>query len=213
MALTNYTDLQSSIASWLHRSDLTAIIPDFITLAESRINRTLRVNPKMIDTPLTATIGSRYIALPAGFIEAEGLWLEYYAPRRKLPYVTPTELVVGTGNGNPSYWTIDGANIALDWAADIAYSFTLRNYQSFALSSGSPTNWLLTNHPDVYLYAALVESAPYIKDDARIELWKGLYSTAVVEVQDKESRTDSLSTLPMDGAMLKTSGASQIFTG
>ena len=41
MAITNYTDLQTSIANFLARSDLTAQIPDFIKLAEVRLSREL----------------------------------------------------------------------------------------------------------------------------------------------------------------------------
>ena len=35
MALTTYSELQAAVASWLHRDDLTAQIPDFIRLAEA----------------------------------------------------------------------------------------------------------------------------------------------------------------------------------
>ena len=41
-----------------------------------------------------------------------------------------------------------------------------RAYQK-ALAS----NWLLACAPDAYLYGALLESAPYIKDDERIAVW------------------------------------------
>ena len=39
MALGTFTELKDAIADWLDRSDLTARIPDFIALAEARINR------------------------------------------------------------------------------------------------------------------------------------------------------------------------------
>jgi len=37
MALTTYTELKSSLADWLNRSDLTSVIPDFISLAEAQM--------------------------------------------------------------------------------------------------------------------------------------------------------------------------------
>jgi len=40
-----------------------------------------------------------------------------------------------------------------------------------ALSVTNTTNWLLALAPDLYLYGALLESAPYIKEDARIQTW------------------------------------------
>ena len=42
MAITTYAELKSSIANWLNRDDLTAVIPDFIALAEAQIARDIR---------------------------------------------------------------------------------------------------------------------------------------------------------------------------
>ena len=63
MALVNYSDLKTNIAAWLNRTDLTTVIPDFITLAESSFNEEIR-NRKMIKRA-TATIDSQYSAVPA----------------------------------------------------------------------------------------------------------------------------------------------------
>ena len=41
------------------------------------------------------------------------------------------------------------------------------------VSATVPTSRFLTENPDIYLYAALLESAPYLKDDQRIPVWKG----------------------------------------
>jgi len=46
--ITTYAELQTSIATWLVRDDLTAIIPDFITLAESKFKRDIRVREQAI---------------------------------------------------------------------------------------------------------------------------------------------------------------------
>jgi hypothetical protein len=56
-----------------------------------------------------------------------------------------------------------------------------------ALSADGDTNWLLTNHPDVYLYGSLVHTAPYLKDDARIALWAGLLAQAMGEIEDEST--------------------------
>ena len=53
MALANYTDLKSTIASYLARSDLTAIIPNFIQLAEIRLRRDIRISEMLTNTALT----------------------------------------------------------------------------------------------------------------------------------------------------------------
>jgi hypothetical protein len=41
------------------------------------------------------------------------------------------------------------------------------------------TNWLLTEAPDVYLYGALVHTAPYLKDDARIAIWESFFAQGI----------------------------------
>ena len=213
MSLATYTDLQTSVANWLHRTDLTANIPDFITLAESRINRKLRAILPQVETDLTITPGTRFIKIPDDVVEIQSLWLTYYQPRRQLTYKNPTDLVLNISAGMPNYWTIDGANLAFDGICDQAYTFTVRTFQVFRLSTSAPTNWLLTTHPDVYLYAALIESAPFIRDNEQLAIWKGAYDIAIDEVQDKESRAMSLSTLQMDMGIRKNSNTGAIFAG
>ena len=74
MALVNYSDLKTSIADWLNRSDLTATIPDFITLAESGFNKEIR-NRKMIKRA-TATIDSQYSAVPSDWLQTVDFVIE-----------------------------------------------------------------------------------------------------------------------------------------
>jgi hypothetical protein len=57
-----------------------------------------------------------------------------------------------------------------------------------ALDAGNQTNWLLTKAPDVYLYGSLKHSAPWLEDDARIQVWESLYQQALTEVR----RTDEI---------------------
>ena len=55
MALTTYTELKTSLADWLYRSDLASVIPDFISLAESQVERQLRTRQMIV----RATAGLR----------------------------------------------------------------------------------------------------------------------------------------------------------
>jgi hypothetical protein len=112
----------------------------------------------------------------------------------------------------PRYWTIDGANIALDCIPDTAYSFTLRTYQALGLAAFG-TNWLMTNHPDVYLYAVLIEAAAYLRDMDMLMTWKAAYDLAIQDVQNKESRAESLSTLFVDQGMRTHTANGAIFAG
>lgn len=196
MSITTYSELKTAIADWSHRSDLTAKIPDFITLAESRINRVIQFNEQEIETSLTATVSSRYIDLPDGFIAPIELWNTYFSTRDRVQFVPvdviPVDLI---STGEPTYWTIDGANIAFDIECDVAYTFDFRYRSTSNLSDVVTTNWLLENHPDVYLYGSLIELAGYIRDMEQLAIWKQGYDIAMQEVLDKEHRTKAKATL------------------
>jgi hypothetical protein len=183
--ITNYTTLQSTIANWLHRSDLTAVIPDFIALAESRINRLLTARGTETDANLTATINSALIDLPTDFGSPVALWLETISPRQLLIFKTPVEIDYVAVQAQPNYWAIKGSQIQLDRLAASAYPLTLRYVQNLNIAS-TDTNYVLTNYPDIYLYGALLESAGYIRDDSRLVIWQSKFEQALTEAQSNE---------------------------
>lgn len=95
-------------------------------------------------------------------------------------------------SGKPRYWAIDGDNIDFDRKLDQAYPFRFRIKQRFALSDAATTNWLLTNHPDVYLAAVLVWGGFFIQDDAAASRWatvlgQGLKSVSSAIAQRKRA--------------------------
>lgn len=196
MSITTYALLQTAVADWLHRTDLTAKIPDFITLAESRINRQIRFNQQETETTLTATVDSRQITLPTGFIAPLGLWRTFYEGiRDELVFATPEQLPVTDQSSQPYYWTIDASNLAFECPADQAYTYVLRYRGTDNLSDTNTDNWILLNHPDLYLYASLIEAAAYIRDIDLMSVAKSGYDMAIQEVLDKEHRTKAGATL------------------
>lgn len=197
MALANYNDLKTAIASWLHRDDLTTQIPDFITLTESRLNRKLGLTPQETETTLTATIGVRTIAQPAGFVGPIALWMTYWLPRMELEFMLPEDIPVMSVNAVPRFWTIDALNVAFDCPADRALTFTLRYMTTLALATTS-TNSVMTNFPDLYLYGALIEASPYLGKDGRIATWKGLFDIALAEVRQSDNQNRSIAKLRTD---------------
>jgi len=59
---------------------------------------------------------------------------------------------------------------------DAAYPFELTYYaRPRLLDEESETNWITENWPQLLLYATLREIAPFMKDDARIGTWDGMY--------------------------------------
>lgn len=188
MAITNYTELQTTIGYWLNRGDLTARIPEFISLCEAKINRRIPFRTFEADNSLTGTIGSRTIALPAGFISPIALFIERDSGREELPKVS-ADMETSSANGEPTKWAIDGANVTFDCPCDAAYDFTLRALVSDNLSVSNTTNDMLTNNPDVYLYGSLLEARLYLNaNDDRLVRWGTLYERAMDEAEIVASR-------------------------
>lgn len=196
MALSTYSELQAAVASFLNRSDLTASIPDFIALAEADINSHFELRTIESDQLLSTTAGSRYVQLPNGFREQKNLWINYVNGRSDpLRFTLPELLITSTSPGTPVLWCIDGGTIAFDCPADAVYSLTLRMIGSSVLSDGNPTNLILANYPNVYLYGALKEAAPFLRDSEMMQTWEAKYADAIFKAKFKEGRDKSLTTL------------------
>ncbi len=60
------------------------------------------------------------------------------------------------------------------------YTMTMRYRAKVpALSGTNTTNWVLTTHPEIYLYASLMEAEPFLRNDARVQTWGGLFDRAI----------------------------------
>ena len=196
MALSTFTELKDAVADWLDRSDLTARIPDFITLAETRINRELRIRPMEVRSSMTTTAGSQYFNLPGGYIQMRNIQLNAN-PVTPLEYITPEmldRLYGSSTTGKPRAYTLIGDEIQLSPIPDSAYSLEMAFYEKFTpLGDGATggtvvSNWLTLNAPDVLLYGALLEAEPFIKNDERVPVWLNGYSNAIDKLQKADAR-------------------------
>lgn len=177
MAITTYSELKSTISDWLNRDDLTTVIPTFISLAEAHFNRTTR-HRKMV-TRSTATLDTPYFAVPSDWLENIRFILNT-DPIVPLVFVTPEQLVEDkqkySVTNQPMFFTMVGQQFEVLPEPSTSYECELLYYAKIpALSDSNTTNWLLTESPDIYLYGALVQSAPYLKEDERLQVWAGLY--------------------------------------
>jgi hypothetical protein len=179
MALTTYAELQTAIGNYLHRSDLTAVIPDFVSLAEAKFKRTLRL--RAMENIATGTISSS-VALPTGFIEMISITASRGSNTYPLTYIPPSQINSVASSAN--FYSIVGDNIYFVPTGS-GQTYTLTYYKSFDPLSSS-VNWLMTNAPDVYLYASLLEAAPYIKDDARVQTWAQLLVASVDQLKKSD---------------------------
>lgn len=207
MSLGSYNELLAEVANWLHRSNLTAKIPTFVKLAETTINRRLVSASREVEAPLATEVGSRFVALPADFGSPLALTSDYVEPRYQFTMKTPEQLPVNDEQtGIPRFWAIDGENIAFECVPDAIYPLQFRYLQSLNLSSVSQTNDTFARYPELYLFGALANAAPFVRDDKSIALWKNEFNTRLLEAAAEASRNRGMAPLQTDIPAMMTNG-------
>ncbi|MBV4459176.1 hypothetical protein KVG96_14545 [Pseudomonas sp. COR58] len=182
MSITTYAELQASVASWLNRSDLSAIIPDLITLAETQLNIDLNARSMEARTTLATVAGTETVTLPTDMLDMRRLQVvgTYNQP---LSYRSPDEIGIdyaANTSGQPVVFTVIGGQLELGPTPDAVYSLELIYKQRLpALSDTNTSNWLLASWPNAYLYASLLAAMPFLMNDARLATWGQLYQQAV----------------------------------
>jgi hypothetical protein len=183
MAIGTYAQLQSAVADWAARADLSPRMADYITMAEARFNRELRVRQMETEATVTMTAGTG--TLPTDFLAMKRVTYQG-DPVRELYYQTPAYLqdaFPDTTASDPVVYTLEG--LSLKVRPITSTSVKVLYWQKIpALSDSATTNWLLTAHPDLYLAATLAEVAqwePDIPDAAR-------YEARTVELIERVSR-------------------------
>lgn len=190
MAITTYSQLQTAVSNWLHRSDLTSYIPDFITLAETRIYREVRARD--METAFSDTIASGAVALPTSYIDLKHAyisrsptnWLE-----RKSNQWIYQNYPLRSSDGLPSFISREGSNFIFGPYPDSGYTVKGIYFKNLGAVSAS-AHALFTTNPDLYLFGALCEAEPYLLRDARVALWKAKYNEIRDQINDLSDEED-----------------------
>lgn len=182
MSFTNYSDLKTSIAGYLARSDLTSQIPDFIRLAELRLRRELRVRQMLKSVTTSTTGGDSTVELPTDFLEVRDMVITGN-PVQPISYMSPSAFsrnARSTDSGKPVDYTVLASEFQLAPIPDTAYTVKLLYYAApDFLSDSNTSNVFLANMPDALLYGSLVEAEPYLMNDARVQTWGSMFDRAV----------------------------------
>jgi hypothetical protein len=190
----DYDWLKSSIAGWLHRTDLDAAIPDFVMLAERRISGDLEARLSEGIAALTTTPGDASVNLPDDFAEMRVLSLPSYGP---LTYVSPAQLErpENARSHVPRYYTTVGSTLRLGPVPDGAYTLSLIYRGGIPALADNGTNWLIEQNADLYLSAAMCEALMYTRDVTELQKWEAKYATAISRLEYNE--WDSAGSLAM----------------
>lgn len=183
MSLSTYADLKAAVATWVNRSDLTSVIPDFVRLAESDLRNDVRVQAmEQLDT---GTLAGETLAHPSRFILARRLVVRDW-PRQFVTAERYQEL--SYARAEEDVFTSIGQSLYILGGVS-GDSYSLVYTQAFAaLSADGDTNWLLTNAPDVYLFGACKHAATYLASPTDEARFIALYTAAVARVNRQEQR-------------------------
>lgn len=193
MAITSYSNLQTSIADFLNRDDLSSTIPTFIDLAEAQMNRDIRHWEMENRVSGQQSQGDQYMQLPADWLETIRFHLTASGTQAvelaSLASIADKRSKAEDEVGRPRFYTHVRGEFELFPTPDEDTDFELLYYQRIpALSDANTTNWLLDYAPDIYLYGSLLHSAPYLQEDARVAVWAQMYSAAVAQLNSQSER-------------------------
>jgi hypothetical protein len=189
--VTSYSTLQTAVADWLAKSNLTTFIPSFIQNWEEKFYRQPKNFGSWMEQSLNSTIASSVIAVPTGYLNLKYTYVNG-SPSSRLDRVSLNQLYGtyprGGDTGLPVWIARDTTNFVFGPAPDSDYTIkgvywakpTL--LRSFA--SDAAAHWIIMNAPDLPLYGALIEAMPFLQNDKRLPVWQGFYDTALQNYRD-----------------------------
>ena len=184
--INSFGSLTAAVADWLARSDLTAVIPTFVQLAEIRIFDDpvdpLRV--RQMQTVVTGTPVGSVIALPDDYLQIQTLSVDYGGRQQTLdPLAAEGPATTATV---PLGYTVIGNEIHI--AGENAGDYSLTYFARPPALETAGTNWLILRAPNVYLFATLLEAAPYLKDQPSVPAWGAELQRALAGLRALDDR-------------------------
>lgn len=190
MSISTYSTLQDAIGNWLDHSLFSSRYPDFIQLFEATANRRLRTRNQETSTSLTPD-SSGQATLPTDYLAWRRVtWLG--SSRQELDYVEPSYFQAAfpsRPSDVPRFFTIEDSTLKV-MPLD-STSVQLEYYKQIPALASNSTNWLLTAHPDLYLFGSLVEAEMFGVNDERVPAWKARRDEIFEELIRLDNKTRS----------------------
>lgn len=191
MAVSTQAELCSEVLDWYPHANLTAAkVAELIVLAEAMINRDARTIEQ--ETKVTnVSISAEYVNVPTGFRQVKSFETTNGGRRYALKLL-PDELATDyyPDSGIPLYYSIVSGQFRFTPAPAATQTSVLVYYAvltALGVTAGN-TNWLLTNHPDIYLYCVLGHAAAYLKDPESAQGYFSIYGGLVESLNRSSGR-------------------------
>ena len=188
-----YSELKTNIANYLNRSDLTSEIDIFIDNTEAELNRRLRVADQV--KRATATADAQYLSLPTDWLEAINVEItsNNFSPLMQMSIESLDVYRKANNNvtGQPIYYALVDNTMELAPTPDSSYTLQLTYFSKIdALSDSNTTNFVLTSHPDIYLYGSLKHASVFLMEDERAPLFNAQFEKSLEELRLQQERAE-----------------------
>lgn len=199
LPIVDYTSLLAGAATVLNRSDISDYLPLCVGFATAKFNRLLRVRDMERRSVATVDATLEFVDLPDDLLDI--VRIRPVTPAASPPLDSYTydqfqQVIAGRPASAapptvPQFFARWGQQIMVGPApTGVSYELEVLYHGEIpTLSEAGPTNWMLTKNPDAYLWETLVATAPFLRDDERIEVWQGLAERVLGEVIAAHERT------------------------
>lgn len=189
MDVTNYGELKTALAGYIHRTDLEDMIETFIRMAQVRISRDLDDNALETSGTVSVTAGTKTASIPTGLIQTYHIQVS----SGSTAYMLRQDTLLGVENRNasevsgvPTHYARNGNQFIFAPTPDADGSYPIYYKKRLtAFSADVDTDDILTDYPNIYIYASMIESAPYLRDGTFVKTWKELYTEEVRAINDQ----------------------------
>lgn len=190
--IVDFASLVAVVADYSHRPDLTDQIEDnFIQLASVRIGRDLKSSATEQLVTLDGVALGNPLTLPSDFSQIRSINWESGPRPVSLSARDEISITAVPSQGDPFAYNIrDGA---INVRPFVSSDYTLSYYGIPILNAANPTNNVLTRHPQIYLYAALVELQIWTQDAEQRALALDAYR-GETEVTNRNERRARMNT-------------------
>lgn len=199
MAITNYRELIQSVADWADVTDTESMsrIRDAIALAETRFQRTIQNIEQ--ETRYYVSTNEQWVDLPTGFRSFVSLTITANGKTTPLKHISVSQGEHDEQTpGIPTSYSIIGNQLRLCPAPNSLIRLDAVYVEKFVpLDDTNSSNWLLLNHPDIYLSASLVEQFTFLFDEERAQLWSQKLQNQMEELDWADRRKKWFTGIPL----------------
>lgn len=160
---------------YLKRDDLADLYSTFIEMGEARLNQVMRLSEQ--EFRATSTPTAAFWSLPTDFVEMRHIQATNAGGSRALDYVTAEQADefrrrINAG-GYRVYTILDNQiEIIPHPTVDSTSEVEMFYYAKLdPIVEDADTNPVLTNYPNLYLYACLLEASLYREDNQAVQTW------------------------------------------